>query len=70
MTGLPVGDGSARGGAPQAGPPPRALRGNVRPGDPLAADATARWNRAMGPLAAHREVLDEMQGQAMVGLNG
>lgn len=44
--------------------PAPALRGQVRPGDPLAADAVARWNRAMVPLAAHRDVLDQTQGQA------
>ena len=44
--------------------PAPALTGQVRPGDPLAADATARWNRAMANLAAHREVLDQQQGHA------
>ncbi len=44
--------------------PPPALTGQVRPGDPLTADATARWNRAMLPLAAHREALDQMEGHA------
>jgi hypothetical protein len=44
--------------------PTPALTGGVRPGDPLLADATARWNRVVDVLAAHRQVLDQQGGTA------